>query len=173
MSSKTKQIEASCTICDKPSTLRCGACLTGNGTEWIYCSKEHQVQDWKHGHKKICEAKHESGVTAKDGGFIAKKDLPVGHLIFTLDPLLVIPRAPDEDEVDVFVQKRPMVAADVLAGRAEVHTCIGCNELLLYGYMVIDPPRQIALSKCRKCGWPLHSSVTPGDPSPCEIVSLL
>jgi hypothetical protein len=40
-----------CAVCQTPSKQKCPYCITR------YCCKEHQVADWKAGHKKSCEKK--------------------------------------------------------------------------------------------------------------------
>ncbi|GAA5939326.1 hypothetical protein JCM10213_008631 [Rhodosporidiobolus nylandii] len=47
-----------CRLCSKdligPKPLLCSRCKEKGKREVYYCSKEHQVQDWKTGHKRIC-----------------------------------------------------------------------------------------------------------------------
>lgn len=49
MSASSYPIARTCFVCAAPSTDRCGRCLTR-----AYCSKEHQAQDWRAGHKREC-----------------------------------------------------------------------------------------------------------------------
>ena len=42
-----------CSVCQTPSKQKCPYCVT------YYCCKEHQVADWKAGHKKSCERNQE------------------------------------------------------------------------------------------------------------------
>lgn len=39
-----------CAVCGIKAGLKCTGCYAV-----IYCGKEHQVQDWKKGHKHVCK----------------------------------------------------------------------------------------------------------------------
>lgn len=40
-----------CAVCGIKAGLKCTGCLAV-----IYCGKEHQIQDWKKGHKNACKS---------------------------------------------------------------------------------------------------------------------
>ena len=44
--------EGQCKLCQKMTTNKCTGCL-----KVFYCSRDHQKQDWKSGHKKECKGK--------------------------------------------------------------------------------------------------------------------
>lgn len=39
-----------CAHCGKPAALKCGGCQ-----RVVYCDKNHQILDWKNGHKNNCK----------------------------------------------------------------------------------------------------------------------
>eukprot|EP01084_Bolivina_argentea_P017741 33104_1 len=51
-------IKHKCIICDSSASKRCSAC----NQAW-YCSKEHQIKDWKRGHKKQCKINQQNSQT--------------------------------------------------------------------------------------------------------------
>jgi len=44
-----KQRQKHCKVCEEPSSKKCPNCPV------YYCCREHQVADWKEGHKIVCE----------------------------------------------------------------------------------------------------------------------
>ena len=50
MASLASKAKGTCALCSEPASNRCKDCKS----VW-YCSREHQVQDWK-GHKRTCRA---------------------------------------------------------------------------------------------------------------------
>lgn len=40
---------AKCIVCSKEAYFNCSKCQKA-----FYCSKDHQIEDWKDSHKKIC-----------------------------------------------------------------------------------------------------------------------
>ena len=44
------KVQHECGHCKKSATLRCAGC----NAKW-YCSKDHQISDWKKIHKKECK----------------------------------------------------------------------------------------------------------------------
>ena len=52
---------APCVICGTMTATRCSACQSR-----FYCSKEHQLEDWRKGHKQACKDLQDAKVTQKD-----------------------------------------------------------------------------------------------------------
>nr|XP_022917616.1 protein msta isoform X1 [Onthophagus taurus] len=80
-------VNYSCEICKKPSQQNCGQC----GLVY-YCSKEHQILDWKKSHKKNClNFKIESN--DRLGRFItATRSIHVGEAIVKKKPIVLAPK---------------------------------------------------------------------------------
>ncbi|XP_049835002.1 programmed cell death protein 2-like [Schistocerca gregaria] len=63
-----------CIVCGCKSTSHCAKCKKAN-----YCSRQHQVSDWKAGHKEVCEVYAESNVVvAKSELLLPEFELLVG-----------------------------------------------------------------------------------------------
>lgn len=76
-----------CLICKKPSELSCSLC-----TRAYYCSKEHQIQDWKKSHKNNCVPFKIATNETIGRHLIATTDISEGNVILQRKPLLICPK---------------------------------------------------------------------------------
>ncbi|KAI4456165.1 set and mynd domain containing arthropod-specific member 4 isoform a [Holotrichia oblita] len=76
-----------CSVCKKPSVQSCSLCYRA-----YYCSKEHQIQDWKKGHKNNC-APFKIAINEVLGRhLISTCDIPEGSVILQRKPLVICPK---------------------------------------------------------------------------------
>ncbi|CAB3361783.1 Hypothetical predicted protein [Cloeon dipterum] len=77
-----------CAVCTIPAENRCAGCKTT-----LYCSKEHQKQDWKT-HKFLCKPPlYKEGSSPELGRYlVAARDIEVGQTIITETPIIIGPK---------------------------------------------------------------------------------
>lgn len=126
-----------CAVCGVDAKQKCASCNV-----IFYCSREHQVIDWKRGHKKSCKCfevinnflffvlfliSHFFQIESNDilGRYmIAKRDIKPGEIILREKPAIVGPKMLS------FV------------------SCLGCHKTLI-------PESNKDFYKCSKCSWPM------------------
>ena len=57
-----------CNVCGSPSTMRCSRC-----SSVFYCGRDHQMEDWRRGHKKICKSLVSKGSSSSSSQGASKK----------------------------------------------------------------------------------------------------
>ncbi|XP_046407226.1 SET domain-containing protein SmydA-8-like [Ischnura elegans] len=87
MSAPRPLVHQPCAVCGEESAFRCSGCRLLH-----YCSKEHQRQDWKAGHRAHCKPFQIRTSEAVGRHVVAARDLPPGSLIMAEEPLVVAPK---------------------------------------------------------------------------------
>ncbi|CAG0924115.1 unnamed protein product [Notodromas monacha] len=81
MSSGNRIAVAGCYICNVPATKCCSKCSIAK-----YCSREHQLQDWKE-HKKNCQIFEVKVLPIVGRSLVAKRNIEAGEVIIDELPL--------------------------------------------------------------------------------------
>ncbi|CAH2044084.1 unnamed protein product, partial [Iphiclides podalirius] len=111
-----------CGVCQRPATQTCGGCK-----QVYYCSRTHQKQGWKEGHRsKCCPYKIQFSPT-QGRHMIATRDIRQGEVILKEKPAVVGPR---------------------MACTAH---CLSCGNKL----QPIAAEDRLDYYKCPQCNWPM------------------
>jgi len=153
-SDKTENLKLGCcNVCNAASTNRCaGYSLV------LYCGRKHQVENWKD-HKKTCSLVKRVNT---DSGFAIQAivDIPMSNGLYPkqvmkLNPMLLIPILPDQQELETFSVQCPCpTQIDVTVA---IVPCLGCHQLMGFGRFIVDSDRGLCNGECLKCGWPVHN----------------
>jgi len=149
-SDKTENIKLGCcNVCNAASSSRCAGCSLV-----VYCGREHQVEDWK-GHKKTCSLVKRVN-TGSGFEVQAKVDIPLSNGLYPkqvmkLNPMLLIPVLPDQQQLQAFSAHCPTPM------EVRLYPCLGCYQLTGFGHFIVDPDRGLCTGECLKCGWPVHN----------------
>ncbi|EDW69913.1 SET domain-containing protein SmydA-8 [Drosophila virilis] len=113
-----------CAFCQSHATQLCAGCRSV-----VYCSREHQKEHWKRGHKRECKCFELSSNETLGRHLRATRDIKMGEQIMREAPLVVGPKV------------------------ASVPLCLGCHKNLL------PPAKPAQnYYKCSACTWPLCSA---------------
>ncbi|TDG42032.1 hypothetical protein AWZ03_011540 [Drosophila navojoa] len=110
-----------CAYCQAHATQLCAACRNV-----VYCSREHQKEHWKRGHKSECKCYELASNELLGRHLRATRDIRMGELIMREAPLVLGPKV------------------------ASMPICLGCHRNLLPPQ---KPARNYY--KCSACSWPL------------------
>ncbi|EDV97595.1 GH16955 [Drosophila grimshawi] len=113
----------SCAYCQQRATQLCAGCRSV-----VYCSREHQKEHWKRGHKRECKCYEVTSNELLGRHLRATRDIRMGEQIMCEAPLVVGPK----------------VAATPL--------CLGCHRNLL-----APQKPAMTFYKCSSCSWPMCS----------------
>jgi len=86
----------SCQVCQKQASKQCSACKSV-----YYCSIECQKSDWKNHKKLACKSYKLGPIEGKGMGMIASRDIKIGELVLTEDPVLKYEK-PGSSEEDYY-----------------------------------------------------------------------
>ncbi|KAH8419595.1 hypothetical protein KR222_008130, partial [Zaprionus bogoriensis] len=111
----------SCALCQAHATQLCGACRSV-----VYCSREHQKEHWRRGHKSECKCYEMASNETLGRHLRATRDIRMGEQILREAPLVLGPK----------VASQPL--------------CLGCHRNL----QAPQRPAQ-TFYKCSACSWPL------------------
>ncbi|XP_001352921.3 SET domain-containing protein SmydA-8 [Drosophila pseudoobscura] len=130
----------SCALCQAKASQLCAACRSV-----VYCSREHQKEHWKQGHKRECKC-YEVATNETLGRHLrATRDVKIGEEILREAPLLLGPKV------------------------ASAPICLGCHRNLL------APQKQRGnYYKCSSCSWPLcgrECEESPHHRAECQLMS--
>ncbi|XP_068617853.1 SET domain-containing protein SmydA-8 [Battus philenor] len=121
MDSSKREMPA-CDVCQRPANQTCGGCK-----QVYYCSRAHQKQGWKDGHKTKCCPFKIQFTCALGRHMIATRDIRQGEIILKEKPAVVGPRM-----------------------ACKPH-CLSCGKKL--EPMTIEG--KLDYYKCTKCYWPM------------------
>ncbi|XP_063704577.1 SET domain-containing protein SmydA-8-like [Culicoides brevitarsis] len=126
-----------CAVCGITAVQRCTGCLAVT-----YCGKEHQVQDWKRGHKNVCKA-YEVVVNDDLGRYcIATKNIKKGDVLLREKPSIIGPKT-----------VTPAI-------------CLTCHKFMM------PAPGESNFTLCSLCRWPMCSYICESSPlhkDECEL----
>lgn len=130
----------SCALCQARASQLCAACRNV-----VYCSREHQKEHWKKGHKAECKC-YEVATNETLGRHLrATRDIKIGEQILKEAPLILGPKV------------------------ASAPLCLGCHRNLL-----APEKRKGNYYKCSSCSWPLCGKECEDSPyhkAECELMS--
>lgn len=113
-----------CALCQAHATQLCAAC---RGV--VYCSREHQKEHWKRGHKSECKCYEVASNETLGRHLRATRDIKMGEQILREAPLMLGPKV------------------------ASAPLCLGCHRNLP---PPVKPAQNY--QKCSACSWPLCSA---------------
>ncbi|XP_033158572.1 SET domain-containing protein SmydA-8 [Drosophila mauritiana] len=111
----------SCALCQAKASQLCAACRNV-----VYCSREHQKEHWKKGHRSECQCFEIATNDVLGRHLRATRDIKIGEQILKEAPLVLGPKV------------------------ASAPLCLGCHRNLL----APEKPRG-NYHKCSSCSWPL------------------
>ncbi|CAK1587155.1 unnamed protein product [Parnassius mnemosyne] len=111
-----------CEVCQQPANQTCGGCK-----QVYYCSKSHQKQGWKEGHKSKCYSFKIQFSPALGKHMIATRDIKQGEIILKEKPAVVGP------------------------GMSCTAHCLACGKKLT----PIEIEEKFDYYKCPQCNWPM------------------
>lgn len=111
-----------CAVCHQPANQTCGGCKLV-----YYCSRAHQKQGWKEGHKLKCCAFKIQYTESLGRHMVATRDVQQGEVILKENPAVSGPRI-----------------------SSPVH-CLSCGKKL----EPIQKDDKLDFYKCKSCNWPM------------------
>uniref|UniRef100_A0A336KXB9 CSON001018 protein n=1 Tax=Culicoides sonorensis TaxID=179676 RepID=A0A336KXB9_CULSO len=135
--SENSSLESVCIVCGTKATQKCTGCYSVT-----YCGKQHQVEDWKKGHKNSCKC-YEIQLSDQLGRYcVATRNIKKGQIILKEKPTLIGPKT-----------VTPAI-------------CLSCHKYLS------PPPGQDNFNFCSQCNWPMCNFVCENEPihqTECKI----
>lgn len=131
-----------CAVCSEPAAQVCGGCRSEH-----YCSKNHQKQAWRAGHRLKCSSFRVEVNDTLGRHLIATRDIKQGEMILKEKPAIVGPK---------------IVSYPV---------CLTCYKKLKPEK---QPDGKVDFYKCKSCGWPMCNFICEtGKPheEECELMA--
>ncbi|KAH8244081.1 hypothetical protein KR038_000446 [Drosophila bunnanda] len=129
----------SCALCQARASQLCGACRNV-----VYCSREHQKEHWKRGHKSECKCYEVATNEILGRHLRSTRDIKIGEQILKEAPLVLGPKV------------------------ASAALCLGCHRNLL-----APGNRPGNYYKCSSCSWPLcgkECETSPHHQPECQLM---
>jgi pre-rRNA-processing protein TSR4 len=80
-----------CSVCGNPAPSSCSRCHARR-----YCSKQHQLYDWKNGHKAACTPKTDAASSTPSSS--SSQSITLSSLLFPQKEILIEPELDEEDQ---------------------------------------------------------------------------
>ncbi|XP_068150110.1 SET domain-containing protein SmydA-8 [Drosophila tropicalis] len=128
-----------CAFCQARASQICAACKSV-----VYCSREHQKEHWKKGHKRECKCYEVASNEMLGRHLRATRDIKIGEQILREAPLVVGPKV------------------------ASAPICLGCHR------NIVAPVKSMNYYKCSSCTWPLcgkECEQSPHHRGECQLMA--
>lgn len=156
-----------CNVCGCKGPKRCGGCQSVS-----YCSKSHQVWDWKHGHSGVCKGKEATEAKSSESALLPEyelvlefEELPEGKTdeeiqkeFESMASKLEVDTSHDEsvNEVETYMADKAKLDATLLKFRDRIRN--EPSQVLRYNregqplWIGENQPKAGELPACRACG---------------------